>query len=570
MKIVVKAMKQSNMSSPSVQPTKSESPSTIPMDNLQIFFKTFSDLSNGTNSVPGKQAVEYFTKSGLPLEFLKKIWDLCDYKKEGSLKKLPFCAAMYFITQKRKNSDFVLPVSLPSNITEEERVISAPILPTTSQSPNQPMTTPRGSLILENRVGSLMRDSSMLKDELFNTNNTLQEQSNKIEGLKEQEKNLMNEIRNTQIALEEIKGGRQKLLLEQSQVEARLLTLREEHKGNLEYLDGMRSELARLVQIKNRGEQSIVDLSTEVEHQTDAVQSEAAELEAKKLEIIKLKKQYEMLMIRKRDAEEDFSMSQLSGLKDEIRKLQQENDDLELKVVGLEGKNKEAGKGIVENEKILKEYREKNGDMKSRLQKAQKELDENASKPNLKPKLLKLKDLVENSNRCITEINKILEGQESDFTVDQDVFKEVLVKETPPPVVKPPVVVKETPKVPVVVKETPKPPVVKETKEVPKPPVVKEVPKPVPPPVDEFSGFDDFDAPKAQPKKTKIASGDFDFENEFNGFDEKKGGNDPWSGFDEFEFNGKKEEKKEVKKEVKAPQAPVTNGGFGDDFDTDF
>lgn len=582
MKIVLKGLKQTNPNTTPPQPTPivhqpvmtppptlhTEPTFTIAPEHISLFHNAFATVSKGASTVGGKDAFEYFQNSGLSMDYIKSVWLLVDYKKERVLKRQAFCVAMYLITQKRKNPDFTLPSLIPFALLDEidverpmERKLSNSSPMQTGNSPilssvNQPMTTPRGSLILENRVNSLMKDASTLKGDLFSTQSLVQDQGQRIETLKEQEKTILNDMKSYQSQLDDLKGTRQRLLIEQSQIEARLLHLREEKQGNAEYLEQIRAESERLTQIKERGQQSVVELTDEVEHQSSVVQSEAEDLETKKAEIIKLKNQYQMLMVRKRDAEEDFSSSQLNEMKDEMRKLQQETDDLSLKVVTLESRNKESARGIQDNQKILADYKSKRDELKEKLSVAQKTLDENASTPNLKSKQLKLKELVDSANNAIAEISSIIGGKEDGNSFANSFPTPEIAKPEPKKEIK-----TEVPKKVEVKKEEVK-------KMDPKPEPKKEEPKksPLPPPVqnDGFD-FDEFTPNKKTPQKG--SGDDFDFDKEFSSFDEKKpeGGNDPWGGFEDMEFEKKPEKK------VNPPPVPVPDpNGFDDNFDPEF
>lgn len=59
------------------------------------FYDSLNPSGNGV--LEADKAVDFFSKSGLPIEVLANVWDLADIRKSGSLSKDEFAVAMHLI-----------------------------------------------------------------------------------------------------------------------------------------------------------------------------------------------------------------------------------------------------------------------------------------------------------------------------------------------------------------------------------------------------------------------------------------------------------------------------------------
>ena len=59
------------------------------------FYDSLNPSGNGV--LEADKAVDFFSKSGLPIEILANVWDLADVRKSGSLSKDEFAIAMHLI-----------------------------------------------------------------------------------------------------------------------------------------------------------------------------------------------------------------------------------------------------------------------------------------------------------------------------------------------------------------------------------------------------------------------------------------------------------------------------------------
>ncbi|EKX32010.1 hypothetical protein GUITHDRAFT_58399, partial [Guillardia theta CCMP2712] len=64
--------------------------------------------------ISGQQARPILAESGLPVQELRRIWDLSDLTKDGMLDAREFAVAMHLIEIRKK--DGVLPTSLPQQL----------------------------------------------------------------------------------------------------------------------------------------------------------------------------------------------------------------------------------------------------------------------------------------------------------------------------------------------------------------------------------------------------------------------------------------------------------------------
>lgn len=81
----------------------------------------------------GEQAREFFVKSNLPGDVLRKIWDLADITADGRLDKREFIIACYlisFLVQKKGPLPITLPTSLLSDLE-----LTSNVAPPTATSP---------------------------------------------------------------------------------------------------------------------------------------------------------------------------------------------------------------------------------------------------------------------------------------------------------------------------------------------------------------------------------------------------------------------------------------------------
>mmetsp|Transcript_12211 Transcript_12211/g.22643 ORF Transcript_12211/g.22643 Transcript_12211/m.22643 type:complete len:776 (-) Transcript_12211:131-2458(-) len=93
---------------------------SIPGDLKAHYDAIFVKQSNGRELLPGKEAAQFFRSSPLKPELLRRIWDLSDTDRDGSLTRGEFCIAMHLITlASRYNAP--LPNQLPPELLSVAR-----------------------------------------------------------------------------------------------------------------------------------------------------------------------------------------------------------------------------------------------------------------------------------------------------------------------------------------------------------------------------------------------------------------------------------------------------------------
>jgi len=84
----------------------------ITKEQLNYYVTQFTSMQPDTHGViPGAQAKEFFEKSRLPIQELRKIWQLSDVTKDGCLSLEEFLTAMHLVVLRR--NDIPLPDDLP-------------------------------------------------------------------------------------------------------------------------------------------------------------------------------------------------------------------------------------------------------------------------------------------------------------------------------------------------------------------------------------------------------------------------------------------------------------------------
>ncbi|TIB83245.1 hypothetical protein E3Q06_02990 [Wallemia mellicola] len=118
---------QSISAIPPVQTQPSE-PAKITAEEKKSYDGFYDSLNPSGNGVlEADKAVDFFSKSGLPIEILANVWDLADVRKTGSLNKDEFAIAMYLIHGCLAGKP--LPSTLPDNLIPSSLRSSAPRKP---------------------------------------------------------------------------------------------------------------------------------------------------------------------------------------------------------------------------------------------------------------------------------------------------------------------------------------------------------------------------------------------------------------------------------------------------------
>jgi len=76
-----------------------------------VYDNIFHDVGLENGRLSGLKAKEVFINTGVPKQHLKKIWDLCDIEKEGSLDSEEFALAMFLCELAKKGK--TIPPNLP-------------------------------------------------------------------------------------------------------------------------------------------------------------------------------------------------------------------------------------------------------------------------------------------------------------------------------------------------------------------------------------------------------------------------------------------------------------------------
>jgi len=88
----------------------------ITREQMSYYMTQFHSMQpNPQGVIPGTQAKEFFEKSRLPIQELRKIWQLSDVTKDGCLSLEEFLTAMHLVVLRR--NDISLPDSLPPCLT---------------------------------------------------------------------------------------------------------------------------------------------------------------------------------------------------------------------------------------------------------------------------------------------------------------------------------------------------------------------------------------------------------------------------------------------------------------------
>uniref|UniRef100_A0A1B6KP38 EF-hand domain-containing protein n=1 Tax=Graphocephala atropunctata TaxID=36148 RepID=A0A1B6KP38_9HEMI len=96
---------------------------TINEEQLEYYRTQFCSLQPDPNSLlPGPAARQFFEKSKLPVQDLRKIWQLADVTKDGALSLAEFNVAMHLVVLKRNN--IPLPDALPPSLMPA--IVSSP------------------------------------------------------------------------------------------------------------------------------------------------------------------------------------------------------------------------------------------------------------------------------------------------------------------------------------------------------------------------------------------------------------------------------------------------------------
>ncbi|CAK8569191.1 unnamed protein product [Lathyrus sativus] len=97
-------------------------PKMRPSD-VQKYAKVFMEVdSDRDGKITGEQARSLFLSWRLPIDVLKKVWDLSDQDSDSMLSLKEFCYALYLMERYREGRP--LPQSLPSNIIFDETLMS--------------------------------------------------------------------------------------------------------------------------------------------------------------------------------------------------------------------------------------------------------------------------------------------------------------------------------------------------------------------------------------------------------------------------------------------------------------
>eukprot|EP01126_Amoeba_proteus_P000452 TRINITY_DN10129_c0_g1_i1.p2 TRINITY_DN10129_c0_g1~~TRINITY_DN10129_c0_g1_i1.p2 ORF type:complete len:159 (+),score=49.72 TRINITY_DN10129_c0_g1_i1:1319-1795(+) len=62
---------------------------------LEAYYQIFQSLEPVNGSLSGSVARDTLMKTGIPIEFLRKIWELSDFEKDGKLDKEEFALALH-------------------------------------------------------------------------------------------------------------------------------------------------------------------------------------------------------------------------------------------------------------------------------------------------------------------------------------------------------------------------------------------------------------------------------------------------------------------------------------------
>ncbi|KAF7817689.1 actin cytoskeleton-regulatory complex protein pan1 isoform X1 [Senna tora] len=97
-------------------------PKMKPSD-VQKYTKVFMEVDTDRDGkITGEQARSLFLSWRLPIEVLKKVWDLSDQDNDSMLSLKEFCFALYLMERHREGRS--LPPSLPSNVLYDETLLS--------------------------------------------------------------------------------------------------------------------------------------------------------------------------------------------------------------------------------------------------------------------------------------------------------------------------------------------------------------------------------------------------------------------------------------------------------------
>eukprot|EP01117_Protostelium_nocturnum_P003921 TRINITY_DN15194_c0_g1_i1.p1 TRINITY_DN15194_c0_g1~~TRINITY_DN15194_c0_g1_i1.p1 ORF type:complete len:714 (-),score=315.08 TRINITY_DN15194_c0_g1_i1:82-2223(-) len=110
------------------------------------FERVFSQTEKG-GYVTGEQAKELFSKSGLQIPDLAKIWSLSDVDKDAKLNKEEFLVAMVLIIRKKNNPSVPIPDVLPPTLLPATTASSSVTAAATTSNTSSPVIPPASTPI---------------------------------------------------------------------------------------------------------------------------------------------------------------------------------------------------------------------------------------------------------------------------------------------------------------------------------------------------------------------------------------------------------------------------------------
>eukprot|EP01080_Neovahlkampfia_damariscottae_P009056 gene9056-1153_t len=447
------------------------SPFMIHPQQQQNYSNYFNNITKGAPTASGKEVVSFLQQSGVDNSFLKQVWDLCDVKKQGALSKHYFGVAMHLVGFKKKNENFQLPSNLPTTLLDPDSKT-----PTGSFSMGsgggsfngmlqpQPMNGPQsggnsmnnntmgnmnnmggmgsgmnsgmssmnnmggmsGPIQTTTKVNSLLKETNNLKDDHFQMQQQVSQAQMNLEQNKQQEQQLLQEIQSLKPQIEELRIQKQQYQQEQARIESRLLMLREDNKANNELSLQLKTEVERLELLKKNGEETVTNLSKNLEDVGETIKSDTSLLEEKQSEILKLKTEYDSLVQKMNDFQGTVNQTQLDNITEQVKQQHIQNDQLSTKLASLETKNEEMTKKYETNKKIHDDFTLKIKSLNEQIVEVEKQIEEKSKIPNLKPKLVRLDQFHDTAVKYIKEMQNILDGLKSDNSnispLNEDLF----------------------------------------------------------------------------------------------------------------------------------------------------
>jgi hypothetical protein len=321
------------------------------INNYNAFYQRLEREENGR--IAGKIAAPFFAKSGLGMSLLKRIWNLVDTEKKGSLEEYYFYVGLHLITMKLKYIDLEIPQQLPNSLIKKEKKVVEDLGfddDFGGFGSEEVQNKPSEKTI--SNVSIMMNECKLLNEEMMSVDQEIEENKTKYVELKKEEEDLRNIISNLKQELGQKQSQRLKLLGETSQLNMKIEIMKEEDETKEVILNDVKNEIERLTKLKQVGEENLKRLKDSIVNTN--FNGEVDNLDKLKVDVLNLKNEIVFLKEKSKETDIENKLFEKDKLFNEINQLEESKTKLETDIKVMEAKNIELNEYFEEN-RIVKE-----------------------------------------------------------------------------------------------------------------------------------------------------------------------------------------------------------------------